>query len=171
MNITEVCIRKPVLAWMLMAATIVFGGVALSRIGISQFPDVDFPTISVSVTWEGAAPEVMEHDVVEPLEEAVMQVEGVKSLTSSSRQGSASITIELDISRNVDLALQDVQTKVSQAQNRLPRDIDPPVISKSNPEDNPILWIGLSGPFPRQVIADYARYRLKERFQTVPGVG
>jgi hydrophobe/amphiphile efflux-1 (HAE1) family protein len=171
MNITEVCIRKPVLAWMLMAATIVFGGVALSRIGISQFPDVDFPTISVSVSWEGAAPEVMEHDVVEPLEEAVMQVEGVKSLTSSSRQGSANITIELDISRNVDLALQDVQTKVSQAQNRLPRDIDPPVISKSNPEDNPILWVGLSGPFPRQVIADYARYRLKERFQTVPGVG
>ncbi len=171
MNITEVCIRRPVLAWMLMAATIVFGGVALSRIGISQFPDVDSPTISVSVTWEGAAPEVMEHDVVEPLEEAVMQVEGIKSLTSTSRQGSANVTIELDISRNIDLALQDVQTKVSQAQRLLPRDIDPPVISKSNPEDNPILWIGLSGPFPRQVIADYARYRLKERFQTVPGVG
>ena len=171
MNITEVCIRRPVLAWMLMAATIVFGGVALSRIGISQFPDVDSPTISVSVTWEGAAPEVMEHDVVEPLEEAVMQVEGIKSLTSSSRQGSANVTIELDISRDIDLALQDVQTKVSQAQRSLPRDIDPPVISKSNPEDNPILWIGLSGPFPRQVIADYARYRLKERFQTVPGVG
>ncbi len=171
MNITEVCIRKPVFAWMLMAATIVFGSVALSRIGISQFPDVDFPTITVSVTWEGAAPEVVEHDVVEPLEEAVMQVEGVKSLTSSSRQGQASITIELDINRNVDLALQDVQTKVSQAQRRLPRDIDPPIISKSNPEDNPILWVGVSGPFPQQVIADYARYRLKERFQTVPGVG
>ncbi|MCL4806511.1 MAG: efflux RND transporter permease subunit [Thermoanaerobaculia bacterium] len=171
MNITEVCIRRPVLAWMLMAATIVFGGVALSRIGISQFPDVDSPTISVSVTWEGAAPEVIEHDVVEPLEEAVMQVEGIKSLTSTSRQGSANVTIELDISRNIDLALQDVQTKVSQAQRLLPRDIDPPVLSKSNPEDNPILWIGLSGPFPRQVIADYARYRLKERFQTVPGVG
>ncbi|MDX9736277.1 MAG: efflux RND transporter permease subunit, partial [Thermoanaerobaculia bacterium] len=171
MNITEVCIRKPVLAWMLMAATIVFGGVALSRIGISQFPDVDSPTINVSVTWEGAAPEVMEHDVVEVLEEAVMQVEGVKSLTSSSRQGSAYVTIELDINRNIDLALQDTQTKVSQAQRRLPRDIDPPVVSKSNPEDNPILWLGLSGPFPRQVLADYARYRLKERFQTVPGVG
>ncbi len=81
------------------------------------------------------------------------------------------MTIEFDISRNIDLALQDVQTKVSQAQRSLPRDIDPPVISKSNPEDNPILWVGLSGPFPRQVIADYARYRLKERFQTVPGVG
>ena len=70
MSITDVSINKPVFAWMLMAATVVFGLVALSRIGISQFPDVDSPTISVSVTWEGAAPEVMEHDVVEPLDEA-----------------------------------------------------------------------------------------------------
>ncbi len=171
MKLTEACIQKPVFAWMLMAATVVFGGVAASRIGISQFPDVDFPTISVSVAWEGAAPEVVENDVVEVLEEALVQVEGVRSITSSSRQGGASITVELDLSRNVDLALQDVQTKVSQAQQRLPKDIDPPVISKSNPEDQPILWLGLSGPFPQRVISDYARYRLKEKLQTVPGVG
>lgn len=171
MNITEVCIRKPVFAWMLMAATIVFGAVAATRIGISQFPDVDFPTISVGVGWEGAAPEVVENDVIEVLEEAVMQVEGVRSITSSSRQGGGNITIELDLSRDVDLALQDVQTKVSQAQQRLPRDIDPPVISKTNPEDQPIMWIGLSGPFSTHVLGDYARYRIKERLQTVPGVG
>ncbi|MCC6555192.1 MAG: efflux RND transporter permease subunit [Polyangiaceae bacterium] len=171
MSLTEACLRKPVFAWMLMAATIVFGLVAASRIGISQFPDVDFPTINVSATLEGAAPEVMEHDVVEPIEEAVVQVEGVKSITSSSRQGSASITIELDLSRNVDVALQDVQTKVAQAQRRLPRDLDPPVVSKTNPEDQPIMWVGLSGPFAPQVIADFARYRLKEKLQTVPGVG
>jgi len=171
MNITEVCIRKPVFAWMLMAATIVFGAVAATRIGISQFPDVDFPTISVGVGWEGAAPEVVENDVIEVLEEAVMQVEGVRSITSSSRQGGGNITIELDLARDVDLALQDVQTKVSQAQQRLPRDIDPPVISKTNPEDQPIMWIGLSGPFSTHVLGDYARYRIKERLQTVPGVG
>jgi multidrug efflux pump len=171
MNITEVCIKKPVFAWMLMAGTVVFGLVAASRIGISQFPDVDFPTITVNTTWEGAAPEVIENDVVETLEEALVQVEGVKSITSTSRQGSASVTVELDISRDVDLALQDVQTKVSQAQQRLPRDIDPPVISKTNPEDNPIMWVGLSGPFSQQTIADYTRYRVKERLQTVPGVG
>lgn len=87
MNLTDICIKKPVFAWMLMAATVVFGGIAATRIGISQFPDVDFPTISVSVTWEGAAPEVVEHDVIELLEEAVVQVEGVRSITSSSRQG------------------------------------------------------------------------------------
>lgn len=171
MNLTELCIKKPVLAWMLMAATIVFGVVAASRIGISQFPDVDFPTISVSVSREGAAPEVMENDVVEILEEALVQVEGVKSITSTSRQGNASITVELDLARSVDLALQDVQTKVSQAQQRLPRDIDPPVISKTNPEDQPIMWVAVSGPYPRATVSDYARYRVKEKLQTVPGVG
>ncbi len=171
MNITDVSINKPVFAWMLMAATVVFGIVAISRIGISQFPDVDFPTITVSATWEGAAPEVVENDVVEILEEALVQVEGVRSITSSSRQGSASITLEFDLSRDVDLALQDVQTKVSQAQNRLPRDLDPPVIAKTNPEDQPILWLGLSGALPQRVLSDYARYQVKEKLQTIPGVG
>ncbi|HEX9688189.1 MAG TPA: efflux RND transporter permease subunit, partial [Thermoanaerobaculia bacterium] len=157
MKLTDACIEKPVFAWMLMAATVVFGGVAASRIGISQFPDVDFPTISVGVTWEGAAPEIIENDVIEVLEEALVQVEGVRSIMSSSRQGSGSITVELDLSREVDLALQDVQTKVSQSQQRLPRDMDPPVISKTNPEDQPIMWIGLSGPFQQRILADYAR--------------
>src|ERR687890_2229117 len=100
MKITEVCIKNPVFAWMMMMATVVFGGVAATRIGISQFPDVDFPTINVGVSWEGAAPEVIEHDVVEPIEEAVMQVQGVKNVTSSSRQGSGNITVELDLSRD-----------------------------------------------------------------------
>ena len=171
MNITEACIRKPVFAWMLMMATVVFGAVAASRIGISQFPDVDFPTISVSVSWEGSAPEVVENDVIEPMEEALMQVEGVRTVNSTSRQGGGNITVELDLARNVDLALQDVQTRVAQTARLLPRDIDPPVISKSNPEDQPIMWIGLAGPFAQQVLADFARYRVKEKLQTVPGVG
>jgi multidrug efflux pump len=171
MKITEICIKNPVFAWMIMAATVVFGGVAASRIGISQFPDVDFPTINVSVAWEGAAPEVIEHDVVEPIEEAVMQVQGVRNVTSNSRQGSGNITVELDLARNVDLALQDVQTRVAQAQRLLPRDIEPPVVSKTNPEDQPIMWVGLAGPYSPQMLADYARYRIKERLQTVPGVG
>ena len=171
MKITEICIKNPVFAWMIMAATVVFGGVAASRIGISQFPDVDFPTINVSVAWEGAAPEVIEHDVIEPIEEAVMQVEGVRNVTSSSRQGGGSVTVELDLARNVDLALQDVQTRVAQVQRRLPRDIEPPIVSKTNPEDQPIMWVGLSGPYSPQMLADIARYRVKERLQTVPGVG
>ncbi|WIG97437.1 efflux RND transporter permease subunit [Myxococcus sp. SDU36] len=171
MNITEACIKKPVLAWMIMAATIVFGLVAAQRIGISQFPDVDFPTINISVTWEGANPEAVESDVLEFIEEAVTQVEGVTAINSTARQGGGNITVELDLSRNVDLALQDVQTKVSQVQRRLPLDIDPPIISKSNPEDQPILWVGVSGPFSQQVVSDFARYRVKEKLQTIPGVG
>ncbi len=171
MKLTDACINKPVFAWMLMAGTVLFGLVAASRIGISQMPDVDFPTINVSVSWEGAAPEVIENDVLQPLEEALVQVEGVAGLTSTARQGSGSVTVELALSRDVDLALQDVTAKVQQAARRLPREIDPPVISKTNPEDQPIMWIGLAGPYPRQVIADYARYRVKERLQTVPGIG
>ena len=122
MKITEVCVNKPVLAWMMMAATIVFGVVAGTRIGVSQFPDVDFPTLSVNVSWPGAAPEVVENDIVETLEEALVQIEGLNTITSSSRQGGASITLEMDLSRDVDLAMQDVQAKVSQATRSLPRD-------------------------------------------------
>src|SRR6188768_3862238 len=171
MTLTEVCVKRPVLAWMIMLATIVFGVVAAGRIGVSQMPDVDFPTISVNVTWEGAAPEVIENDVVQVLEDALAQVEGAKSLTATSRQGSAQITVELDLSRNVDLALQDVQTKIAQAQRTLPRDLDPPVVSKTNPEDQPILWVAVAGPFTRQLITDYARYQVRQKLQTVPGVG
>jgi hydrophobe/amphiphile efflux-1 (HAE1) family protein len=171
MNITEVCVRKPVLAWMLMAATIVFGVVAGGRIGISQFPDVDFPTINVSAVWEGAAPEVMENEIVEPLEEALVQIEGIRNLTSSARMGSCNITVEIELSRDVDLALQDVQAKVQQAARSLPRDLDPPVISKSNPEDQPIMMARLGGPYPQRVLSDYVRYGLKEKLQTIPGIG
>jgi len=171
MKITEVCVKKPVLAWMMMAATIVFGIVAGSRIGISQFPDVDFPTLSVNVSWPGAAPVVVENDIVEPLEEALVQIEGLKTISSSSRQGGASITLEFELSRNIELALQDVQAKVAQAQRGLPRDLDPPTISKSNPEDQPIMMISLAGAVPPQVLTDYIQYSLKEKLQTIPGVG
>jgi hydrophobe/amphiphile efflux-1 (HAE1) family protein len=171
MKITEVCVRKPVLAWMLMAATVVFGVVSATRIGISQFPDVDFPTISVNVSWPGAAPEVVENDVVESLEEALVQVEGLKAISSSCRSGGASVTLEFDLSRNIELALQDVQAKVAQATRSLPRDIDPPTISKSNPEDQPIMMISLAGPVPPRVLTDLIQYSLKEKLQTIPGVG
>jgi multidrug efflux pump len=171
MRITEVCVKNPVLAWMLMAATILFGVVAGTRIGISQFPDVDFPTISVSVSWPGAAPEVIENDIVETLEGTLVQIEGLRTITSTSRMGSCNVTLEMELSRNVDFAMQDVQAKVSQAARQLPRDIDPPTISKSNPEDQPIMMISLVGPFPQRVLSDYIQYGLREKLQTIPGVG
>lgn len=171
MNLTEACIQKPVFAWMLMAGTVAFGALAASRIGISQLPDVDSPTISVNLTWEGATPEAVENDVVDLVEESLVQVEGVRSISSSARRGGAQVTVELDLARDVDLALQDVQARVSQVQRRLPADVEPPTVSKQNPEDDPILWIGLSGPYSPQALADAVRLRLRDKLQTVPGVG
>ncbi|MCA8937760.1 MAG: efflux RND transporter permease subunit [Planctomycetes bacterium] len=171
MKLTELCVRKPVLAWMIMGATIVFGLVAANRIGISQFPDVDFPTVSVSVTWEGASPDAVEQDVVEILEEALVQVEGVKTISSTSRQGRGNVTVEFDIDRDIDSAVQDVQNVVAEAQRRLPNDVEPPIVRKSNPEDRPIMYISLSGPYARQKLADIVRYRVKEKLQTLEGVG
>ncbi|MCB9894563.1 MAG: efflux RND transporter permease subunit [Planctomycetes bacterium] len=171
MKLTELCVRKPVLAWMIMGATIVFGVVAAMRIGISQFPDVDYPNVSISVDWENAAPEAVEQDVVEILEEALVQVEGVQNITSESEQGRGQVTIEFQIDRDIDLAVQEVQAVIAQAQRRLPEDIDPPVVRKTNPEDRPIMYISLSGPYSRQKLADTVRYRVMERLQTIEGVG
>ena len=171
MNITDVSIRNPVFAWMLMACTMLFGIIALTRIGISQFPDVDYPNISVSVSWQGASPPAVEREIVEPIEQAISQVEGVKQISSQARAGNARITATFDMSRDVDLALQDIQARVAQAQRQLPKDVPAVTVSKSNPDDQPILQIGVTGPFSRQVLADVARYQVQEKLQTVAGVG
>jgi len=133
-----------------MAGLIVFGGISFMRMGVSQLPDVDFPVVSVSVTLEGAAPEVMETDIVDVLEDAIMNVQGVTSISSSSRNGSANISIEFELERNIDAALQEVQTKIAQAQRYLPREMDPPIVTKMNPEDQPILWLTVCKPRSRK---------------------
>ncbi|MBI3561192.1 MAG: efflux RND transporter permease subunit [Gammaproteobacteria bacterium] len=172
MTLSDISIRRPVFAWMLMAALIVFGLLSASRMGISQLPDVDFPVVTISLTYTGAAPEVVETNVVDILEDAVMTVEGVRNVTSTSRYGAATITVEFELTRNIADALQEVQTKVSAAQRNLPADIDPPVISKSNPEDQPILWMALTSDrhSPRELMR-YVKDSLKDRFSSVSGVG
>jgi hydrophobe/amphiphile efflux-1 (HAE1) family protein len=170
-SITDVSIKNPVFAWMLMASTILFGIVALTRIGISQYPDVDYPNITVSITWPGASPPAVERQIVEPIEQAISQVEGVQSIASTARANQARITATFDMSRDVDLALQDIQARVASAQRQLPTDVQPATVSKSNPDDTPILTIGVSGPFSPQMLADAAHYQVMERLQTVPGVG
>ena len=155
-----------------MAFLIVFGLISMSRMGISQLPDVDFPVVSISVTYPGAAPEVVETNVVDILEDAAMTVEGVRSVSSTSRYGTASITIEFNLDRNIADALQEVQTKVAAAQRYLPDDIDPPVIRKTNPEDQPIMWVSLtSTKHTRRELMRYVKDYLKDRFSSVPGVG
>ncbi len=171
MNITNVCLRRPVFAWMIMAGTVLFGILAVMRIGVSQFPDVDNPTVSVSVSWPGASPEDVESGIINPIEDAMAQVTGVQEITSSARQNSARITATFDLSRNIDLALQDIQAKVAQIQRKLPDGVSAPTVSKSNPDDQPIITIGLYGAFSHQLLADVARYQIEDALQTVPGVG
>ena len=156
---------------MLMIGVIVFGAIGFLRLGVSQLPDVDFPVVNVSITWEGAAPEVMETDVTDIVEDSVMSAEGLKEITSVSMQGIVQITLEFYLNRNIDVALQDVQTKIAQAQKNLPKDIDPPVITKTNPEDQPILFVGLTGTQPLKELIHYVNEVLKDQFTTVPGVG
>jgi len=170
-SITDVSIKNPVFAWMIMACTVLFGIVALTRIGVSQFPDVDYPNISVSVQWQGASPPAVEREIVEPLEQAISQVEGVKQISSQARAGSARITATFDMSRNVDLALQDIQARVASAQRSLPKDVPAVSVSKSNPDDQAILQIAVIGSFSKQMLADVAKYQVQERLQTVEGVG
>ncbi|MBI4055629.1 MAG: efflux RND transporter permease subunit [Elusimicrobia bacterium] len=171
MILSDLSIKKPVFAWMLMAALLIFGGIGFLRMGISQTPDIDFPVTNIAVTWEGAAPEVMETEVVDIVEESLMSVGGIKKVTSSSRFGQANITAEFQLSKDIDVAVQEIQTKIAQAQRRLPKDMDPPIVSKVNPEDQPIIWIGVSGDRPLREMSEYVRDVLKDRFSTVPGVG
>ncbi len=171
MNLTDICLRRPVFAWMLMCGTILFGVVAIGRIGVSQFPDVNNPTVTVSATWPGASPEDIEKGLVTPIEDVLSQVTGVLELTSQARHNSARITARFDIDRDIDLAVQDVQGKLAQIQRRFPTGVEPPTVSKSNPDDTAIVTIGLSGPFSRQLLADVARYQLASALQTIDGVG
>jgi len=170
MTLSDISIKNPVFAWMLMFGLILFGGISFGRMGISQMPDIDFPVVNIDVTYEGASPEIMETDVVDVIENAVMSVEGIREVRSTARQGQASITVELDIDRDVDVALQEVQTKIAQAQRLLPDEIEPPIISKRNPEDFPIMWVAVTTDRPLKDLMVYARYHIRDRYQTLPGV-
>ncbi len=178
MTLADISIRNHVFAWILMVALIGFGvlcytgfGTVFRGLGISQNPDVDFPIVNVGISWQGASPEIMETDVVDVLEDSLSTVEGVQQMSSTARQGSANLTLEFDIGRNIDAALQDVQTKVSQAVHDLPREIDPPSISKRNPEDQPIINVALSGDRSPLFLADYVRNVVRPQLQMIDGVG
>ena len=171
MTLSDLSIKNPVFAWMIMVACILFGGICFTQIGKSQLPDVDFPVLTILTKWESASPEVMETEVVDPLEDAITSVKGVKKITSTARLGQAMTTIEFDLKTDIDVALQEVQSKVAQKQFELPKDMDPPIIQKFNPDDQPFMWISLSGERSEKEIMEYTKDQLKERFTTIPGVG
>ncbi|MDD5438818.1 MAG: efflux RND transporter permease subunit, partial [Candidatus Omnitrophica bacterium] len=172
MTLSDISIKNPVFAWMIMAALMIFGFISYQRLGVSQLPDVDFPVVSIVLTWEGAAPEVMESDVVDIVEDSLMSIEGVKEISSSVRQGVAQVSVEFQLERNIDAAVQDIKTKIDQAQRSLPNDIDPPVIMKVNPEDHPIIWLAVSSnTLPLRDLMTYVQDHLKDQFASISGVG
>jgi multidrug efflux pump subunit AcrB len=171
MSLSDLSIRNPVFAVMLAAAMMVFGWLGYREMGVSQFPEIDFPVISITVTREAASPDIMDGDVTSFVEEAVAGVEGVDYVMSRSLEGTSLVTIFFRLDRNIDIAMQDVSNAVSAARRKLPQDIDPPVITKVNPNDLPIMWLALSGPVPLHTISDFAEKGFKERLATIPGVG
>lgn len=156
---------------MLMLGLMFFGYLGFHGMGVGQMPDVDFPVLNIDVTWEGAAPEVMETDVVDVIEDAVMGVQDLRDVSSTTRQGQASIVLEFQLERDIDIALQEVQSKISEVQRRLPRDIDPPIITKVNPEDQPIMFVAVSTNRTLRDLMAYVEDHIKDQFKTIPGVG
>ncbi len=169
MNLIDLSLRRPVFAWVLMFALIVFGAISLNRMGISQMPDVDFPILNISVNYEGAAPEVVESDLIDPLEERLLAIEGIKEMRSSAAQGTGRITLEFDIDRNIDVALQEVQSALSQF--RMPSGVDPAVIRKQNPEEDPILIVTVFGGHDLREMLNWTNQFLLDQIRFLPGVG
>src|ERR671923_2688731 len=171
MNLSDLSIRNPVFAIMLAAAMIVFGYLGYRDMGVSQFPEIDFPVVSIAITREAASPDIMDGDVTDVVEDAVAGVEGVDYIQSQSLEGTSIVNVYFHLSRNIDVAMQDVQNAVSAARRRLPLDIDPPVIAKVNPNNLPVMWLTLSGPVPRRAISDFAEKQFKQEVAAIPDVG
>jgi hydrophobic/amphiphilic exporter-1 (mainly G- bacteria), HAE1 family len=171
MSVTELFIRRPVMTTLVMAGILLFGVVAYRQLPVSDLPAVDYPTISVSANLSGASPETMASSVATPLEKAFSTIPGIDEMTSSSTQGSTSITLQFALSRDIDAAAQDVQAAISQAQRTLPQDMLPPSFRKVDPSSSPILYYVLrTKTLPLAQLDEYAETDLAQRLSTVDGV-
>jgi len=172
MNISEACIRRPVLTTLMTASLIVFGAFAYRLLPVAALPAVDFPTIQITATLPGASPETMAASVASPIERQLSTISGISSMTSSSSLGSTQITVQFDLGRNIDGASLDVQTALATAQRRLPVEMTtPPFFRKVNPGDFPVLYISMrSDTMPLSAINDYAETVLAPQISQLPGV-
>jgi HAE1 family hydrophobic/amphiphilic exporter-1 len=172
MNISELCIRRPVLTTLLTASLIVFGIFGYRLLPVAALPAVDFPTIQITATFPGASPETMAASVASPIERQLSTISGISSMTSSSSLGSTQITIQFDLGRNIDGAALDVQTALATAQRRLPVEMTtPPFFRKVNPGDFPVLYVSMrSDTLPLSSIDDYAETVLAPTLSQLPGV-
>jgi len=172
MNISEACIRRPVLTTLMTASLIVFGAFAYRLLPVAALPAVDFPTIQITAKLPGASPETMAASVASPIERQLSTISGISSMTSSSSLGSTQITVQFDLGRNIDGASLDVQTALATAQRRLPVEMTtPPFFRKVNPGDFPVLYISMrSDTMPLSAINDYAETVLAPQISQLPGV-
>lgn len=170
MDLGELSIRRPVLTLVISILIITVGLISLSSLGVREYPAIDPPTLSISTTYPGAAAEVMEAQITEPLEEAINSVAGIRTLTSTSREGTSQITAEFTLGTDLDTAASDVRDQVSRAIRNLPPDCNPPILIKSNADSNPIFGLAIRSDTRSQLELSAFADGLKERLQTVPGV-
>ncbi len=172
MNLPELCIRRPVMTTLLTGALCLFGVMAFRLLPVSDLPTVDFPTIVVGASLPGATPETMSSAVATVLEQQFSTIAGIDSMTSTSGTGSTSITLQFTLDRNIDAAAQDVQASIAAVQRRLPTDMpSPPSLRKTNPADQPVLYLALSSPtLPLSVVDEYAETMMAQRISSVDGV-
>ncbi|MGL5730898.1 MAG: efflux RND transporter permease subunit, partial [Bacteroidales bacterium] len=171
MNISELSIRRPVFATVLMLIIILFGVIGYTSLGVREYPSVDKPIISVQVSYPGANADVIMNQITEPLEQNINGIPGIRSLSSSSSQGSCNITIEFELEVDMERAANDVRDKVSRAQRFLPRDCDPPTVSKADADSDPIIRIALASDSRSLLqLTEIAELTVKERLQTISDV-
>lgn len=172
MIISDLSIRRPVLASMFSLALVLFGAIGYTQLSVREFPDVDPPIISVSTFLTGANPQVVESAVTDILEEELSTVQGIRTLTSSSAEEFSQITIEFNLERKVEDAAQDVRDKVSRVRGLLPDDVEEPIIAKQEADARPMMWLALSGAnYDLLQLSDIADRIVKNRLQSAPGVG
>lgn len=171
MILSRVSIQRPILATMMNLVLVLFGIIGLSRLPVRELPDIDPPLVSVMTIYPGANAQVVETEVTERLEEVINNIEGIKTLRSESREGVSNITIEFDLSRDIDIAAQDVRDRVSRVRGNLPEDIREPVISKQDSDAQPIIWNALnSDRYSPLELTTLAERQIKPRLQGVSGV-
>ena len=171
MNISELSIRRPVLATVLTIIIILFGLIGYTYLGVREYPSVDNPIISVSCSYAGANADVIENQITEPLEQNINGIPGIRSLSSVSQQGQSRITIEFELSVDLETAANDVRDKVSRAQRYLPDDCDPPTVSKADADAQPILMVALQSDKRSLLeLSEIADLTVKEQLQTIPDV-
>ncbi len=171
MSLSSISINRPVLATVFAIVILLFGIVGFTFLGIREFPSVDPAIISVNTSYPGANSDVIETQITEPLEQSINGIPGVRTLTSVSSQGSSRITVEFELTVDLETAANDVRDKVSQAQRRLPQDCDPPTVTKADADANPILFLTIeSNKRSLLQLSEIADLTLKEQLQTVSGV-